>query len=85
MPRDNHRLKENPAALPSSEEPFNKHLPHLVHNLRVYAAWLFEFLRELYGEGVSLEADLALFTHPEFAVHLIYDILGEGVIQIILE
>jgi hypothetical protein len=85
MWRSKHQLKANPAALSAREEPFHEHLSQPVNNLRAYAAWLFDFLGELYGERVGLEADLALFTDPEFAVHLIDDVLGEGVIKIILE
>jgi hypothetical protein len=47
---DHYQLEVNPTALPSGEEPFNEHLPQLVHNLRAYAAGLFDFLREFYGE-----------------------------------
>jgi hypothetical protein len=83
--RSDHQSKRNPAALPAGEEPFNEHLPQLVHHLRADAALRFDLLSELNGERVGLEADLALFTKPELAVHFIDDVLGEGVFQIILK
>jgi hypothetical protein len=76
---------ETNKALPAREEPLDEHLPQFVHCLGTDAAGLLDLLREPDGERIGLEADFAFFTELKIVVHLVDDVLGERVFQVILE
>jgi hypothetical protein len=78
-------LEKTNKALPAREKPLDEHLPQLVHCFWADAAGLLDLLREPDGERVGLEADFAFFTELKIVVHLVDDVLGERIFQVILE
>ena len=73
------------SGLPAVEETIEEHGPELVHHFRAHAARRFDLPGELDGERVGGKADSALFTELEVLVELVDDILGKGVLQVVLK